>query len=66
MKIDHATLRDTLADLGFPSVLEMDDTASMHDYYSTIADAWYSCDRTSEDAHACSVARLMIDYAFRA
>jgi len=64
--IDHATLRDTLADLGFPSVLDMDDTATIRDYYSTISDAWLACDQTDEDAFAVDAARIMIDSAFGA
>ena len=60
------TLRHDLANLGFPSVLDMDDTATIRDYYSTVADAWGNCDQTDDDAHACDSARILIDYAFRA
>lgn len=59
-------LRNDLADLGFPSVLDMDDSATIRDYYSTVADAWDACDQTDEDAFACDAARIMIDSAFRA
>lgn len=59
-------LRNDLADLGFPSVLDMDDTATIRDYYSTVADAWSACDQTDEDAIACDAARIMIDSAFGA
>jgi hypothetical protein len=59
-------LRNALADLGFPSVLDMDDTATIRDYYSTIADAWLASDRTDDDARACDAARILIDYAFNA
>jgi hypothetical protein len=60
------TLRNDLADLGFPSVLDMDDSATIRDYYTTISDAWLASDQTDDDARACDAARIMIDYAFRA
>ncbi len=60
------TLRNALADIGFPSVLDMDDTATIRDYYSTIADAWLASDQTDDDARACDAARIIIDYAFNA
>ena len=59
-------LRNDLADLGFLSVLDMDDSATIRDYYTTISDAWGSCDQTDEDAFACDAARIMIDSAFNA
>lgn len=61
---DHATLRNALADLGFPSVLDMPEDSNMHDYYSTIADAWGACDKTEEDVDACVRARDAIFNAF--
>lgn len=60
------TLRNDLAYLGFPSVLDMPEDAGIRDYYSTVADAWAACDQTDEDGHACDTARILIDYAFRA
>jgi hypothetical protein len=58
------TLHEVLTDLGFPSVLDMDDTASMHDYYLTIADAWGACDQTDEDVDATVRARDAIFNAY--
>jgi hypothetical protein len=66
MPIDHATLRNALADLGFPSVLDMTDDAPIGDYYLTVSDAWLSSDQTDDDARACDAARIIIDYAFNA
>ena len=60
------TLRNDLAYLGFLSVLDMPEDASIRDYYTTISDAWLASDQTDEDAHACDTARILIDYAFRA
>ena len=60
------TLRNDLADLGFPSVLDMNDSATIRDYYSTISDAWSACDQADDDARACDAARIMIDSAFGA
>ena len=59
------TLRNDLADLGFPSVLDMPEDAGIRDYYSTVSDAWSACDQTDDDASACDAARILIDYAFR-
>lgn len=59
-------LRNTLVDLGFPSVLEMDDNATMRDYRSVLNDAWPQCDQTSDDADAFELAHDAIDSAFRA
>ena len=63
--IDHATLRNALADLGFPSVLEMPEDATIHDYFLTVSDAWDACDQTEEDAIACAEARLAILFQSR-
>lgn len=60
------TLRNNLADLGFPSVLDMPDDAPISDYYRTIADAWWASDQTDDDAFAVDAARIMIDSAFGA
>lgn len=60
------TLRNDLADLGFPSVLDMPGDASMHDYYTTIADAWSACDQTDDDVDAIVRARDAIFNAFNA
>lgn len=59
-------LRNDLADLGFPSVLDMPEDAPARDYYSTILDAWLSSDQTDEDAFAVEFAKIVIDTAFNA
>ena len=59
------TLRNALADLGFPSVYELHEH-TIRAYYSTISDAWLASDQTEDDAIACDAARILIDCEFSA
>lgn len=61
----RSILNETLADLGFPSVYELE-AGTLREYRSILADAWPQCDQTEEDAHAFDLAHAAIDHAFRA